>query len=343
MPDLLSQHPLWLSRLWNVLPVGLALLGEDQRYQAVNPAFCRLLAADEGTLRAWPYERIGHPLDLEVELDALVRLSEGAPAASYRRRFRPLQGDEFSAEVHCCPHHGHGILQLVIPADAPAPNAPAEERAWRSLSELATALSHDAQEPVRAVSIHLSIIAGEPLAGRPAASLQKAIGEGQRARLQLRGLSEFARLGRPVIAPAPIPLSELLAGARAAKELDAALTVSCPDGALRCDLRQLALALAHLLANAAAFTRPGVPATAAITLAQQDGFHTLAVTDAGCGIALAEQPRLFRLFATTGRGPPHGAGIGLALCRAVAEGHGGRAWLTSVPGQGTTVTMSLPS
>jgi signal transduction histidine kinase len=342
MNEHLSNDPLWLSQLWNVLPVGMALLGTDMRYQAVNPAFCRLLAADEDTLRAWPYERIGHPLDLEVELDALVRLSQGAPAASYRRRFRSLHGGEFAAEVHCCPRPGEGILQLVIPTDAPAPSDAAGERAWRSLAELAAALSHDAQEPVRAVSVHLSIIAEEPLTGRPATSLQTAISESQRSRLQLRGLSTYSRLGRPFIAPAPIPLAEILAAARVEQPVDAALAISCADGAVRCDMRQLALALAQLLANAAAFTRPDAPPSASITLAQQDGFLTISVTDTGCGIPHADQPRLFRLFATGGRGHPHGAGIGLALCRAVAEGHGGRAWLTSAPGQGTTVTLSLP-
>jgi signal transduction histidine kinase len=342
MPDRSANDPPPLAQLWNVVPVGLALLGEDQRYLAVNPAFCRLLAADEDTLRGWSYERIGHPLDLEVELDALVRLSEGAPAASYRRRFRTLHGDEFAADVHCCRHPGQGILQLVVPRDAPASSAPAAERAWRSLAELAAALSHDAQEPVRAVSIHLSIIAGEALTGRPAASLQTAIGESQRARQQLRGLSDYARLGCPVVAPSPIPLSEILAAAREVRPCDAALAISCADGAVRCDKRQLALALAHLLANAAAFVRPDAPATASILLTRQDGLHTLAVRDSGCGIPQADQHRLFRLFATGGRGLPHGAGIGLALCRAVAEGHGGRAWLTSVQGQGTTVSLSIP-
>ena len=60
------------------------------------------------------------------------------------------------------------------------------------------------------------------------------------------------------------------------------------------------------------------------------------------GIESADQQRLFRLFATLGRSDEHGAGVGLALCRAIAEGHGGRAWLDSQPGRGTAVHLSFP-
>ncbi|MBA3938168.1 MAG: PAS domain-containing protein, partial [Planctomycetes bacterium] len=76
--------------------MALAVLGADHRYRAVNPACCRLLGADEATLLGWSYERIGHPLDLDAELDALVRIASGAASAQYGRRFRPARGAEFA-------------------------------------------------------------------------------------------------------------------------------------------------------------------------------------------------------------------------------------------------------
>ncbi|MBA3938296.1 MAG: sensor histidine kinase, partial [Planctomycetes bacterium] len=109
----------------------------------------------------------------------------------------------------------------------------------------------------------------------------------------------------------------------------------------RCAARQVALALAHLLGNAAAFALPGTPAQAVISLAHADGMAVLSVADRGRGIEPRDQAHLFRLFATGGRGPEYGAGVGLAICRAVAEGHGGRAWLESAPGRGTTVHLSF--
>ena len=82
---------------------------------------------------------------------------------------------------------------------------------------------------------------------------------------------------------APVPLAELVEQAEARRDDDAPLAITIGDGALRCDPHQVALALSHLLSNAAAFTRSGVPAQARIALSDRDGLVVLSVEDAGCG------------------------------------------------------------
>jgi signal transduction histidine kinase len=338
-----SEAAAWWMRMWQAAPLALALLGADRRYRAANPAFCRLLEADEEDLLSWPYERVGHAPDLDVELDALVRLGEGAPAASYRRRFHTASGREFAATVHCCAGPGDALLQIVLPGEAEQASPAGDERAWRSLAELGAALSHDAQEPARTLSVHLSIIAEDPSADRAGSSLTAATNAARSLRGQLRGLVDFARLGRPVVAPVPTPLSDLLA--RACSELDPGRVptiVQLTEGSLPCDPRQASLALRQLLANAWSFRRADQQATARVGISRADGALVLSVADDGRGIPIGDQSRLFRLFATGGRGEGFGPGIGLALCRAVAEGHGGRAWLESTPGQGTTVSLAFP-
>lgn len=330
----------WWPGFWSESSVALTVLGTDHRYRAVNPACCRLLGADEATLLGWSYERIGHPLDLDAELDALVRIAGGAASAQYGRRFRPARGVEFAALVELCAGPD-GILQRVQPlAGTPAPAADALP--WQRLAELGGALSHDAQEPVRMASVHLSLIEARLAQGGDIrASLASATAATARVHRQLRALVDYARLGPPACDGA-VSMASLVETARAQLPTGVQVAVTgATDGTLRCDARQVALALAHLLGNAAAFALPGTSAQAMISLAHTDGMAVLSVADQGRGIEPRDQAQLFRLFATGGRGPEHGAGVGLAICRAVAEGHGGRAWLASAPGHGTTVHLSF--
>ena len=72
---------------------------------------------------------------------------------------------------------------------------------------------------------------------------------------------------------------------------------------------------------------------------------TAYVADQGIGIPLAEQGKLFQRFYRVDsslRRSTQGAGLGLFLCRAIVEAHGGRIWLRSEPGKGTTVFFTLP-
>lgn len=331
--------------LWTDSPVAIALLDADRRYRSANPAFCRLLGVDEDELKRWPYERIGHAGDLDIELDAFVRLATGTPTTSYRRRYLTAHGTEVTVGVQLTPGPDGGVLQFVTPDSAPPPPA-ATVRAWASLAEIGAALAHDAQEPVRVISSHLSVLA-ERLPGnlepRLRASLDTAGAAALRMRRQLRGLVHYARLGSPVVDAGPVTLDLILATALEEDFADQPAITLNAGVALHCDRRQAAAALRQLLANSVAFARSGIAPMVDISTALIDGVPTLSVSDNGRGIDLADQPRLFRLFATLGRGDEHGAGIGLALCRAVAEGHGGRAWLDSHPGRGTRVHLSFPS
>jgi signal transduction histidine kinase len=72
---------------------------------------------------------------------------------------------------------------------------------------------------------------------------------------------------------------------------------------------------------------------------------TAYVADRGIGIPESEQVNLFQRFYrvdSTLRRSTQGAGLGLFLCRSIVEAHGGRIWLRSEPGQGTTVFFALP-
>jgi signal transduction histidine kinase len=110
----------------------------------------------------------------------------------------------------------------------------------------------------------------------------------------------------------------------------------------RSRIRQLLL---NLLTNAVKYTPRGGRVNMRLDLA--DGLITLAVSDTGIGMAPGDLPHIFDRFwradsARTRTGERPGAGLGLAICKWIAEAHGGTIAVHSRPGRGTTFTVTLP-
>ena len=321
----------------------MAVLGPARTYLRINDAGCRLFGTEEKVIIGWSYEQLGHPLDLDVELDAHVRLAAGAGSVTYRRRFRSVRGDECVAVVRLCAGPAEQILQIIVPDPSQVPIGVAYLHG--RLTQLGATLSHDALESVRQIGI-LSGLLAHRCAGLPPRELhtlatieQAALKAGR----QLRGLAALAALGLPVIDPAPVllrPLIETAWNEQSVAAPDSVLTIEIADD-LRwcCDPNQLALALRALLANAIGFRQPIRSLLVHCTVAIVDECCTIQVRDNGRGIPTFDQARLFRIFTTIGNDA--GVGLGLAMVRAVAEGHGGQATLMSESGSGTVVSLTL--
>jgi signal transduction histidine kinase len=107
-------------------------------------------------------------------------------------------------------------------------------------------------------------------------------------------------------------------------------------------VRQLVL---NLLTNAVKYTPRG--GQVSVELHQADGRVVIAVTDTGVGIAPGDLPHIFDRFwradtARTRTGERPGAGLGLAICKWIAEAHGGTIEVHSRPGRGSRFTVTLP-
>jgi signal transduction histidine kinase len=118
---------------------------------------------------------------------------------------------------------------------------------------------------------------------------------------------------------------------------------SDPDvGVVEADERRIRQVVFNLLANAVKFTPAG--GSVDVRSARLDGEVHVSVADTGPGIASEDQLRIFEEFQQTDVGAEQreGTGLGLALSKKLVELHGGRIWVESEVGKGSTFTFSLP-
>jgi light-regulated signal transduction histidine kinase (bacteriophytochrome) len=104
----------------------------------------------------------------------------------------------------------------------------------------------------------------------------------------------------------------------------------------------LRLLLQNLVSNAVKFHRPDAPPRIQVSVAEEPTHWVLAVSDNGIGIKEQYFGRIFDIFRRLHSGREYaGTGIGLALCRKIAEMHGGAITVQSQPGAGSTFRVTL--
>ncbi|EMA47195.1 multi-sensor signal transduction histidine kinase [Halobiforma nitratireducens JCM 10879] len=118
------------------------------------------------------------------------------------------------------------------------------------------------------------------------------------------------------------------------------------------DADQLRQVFQNLLDNAVEYSGDGPPrievsarrVDASVGADVDDCTWVVSVSDDGIGIAPADQERIFEVFNRLHSRDEHpGTGIGLSLCERIVERHGGEIWVDSEPGEGTTVSFTLPA
>jgi len=111
------------------------------------------------------------------------------------------------------------------------------------------------------------------------------------------------------------------------------------------DAERIRAVLVNYLENAFKYAPPPAGITVAVGASPVGGRARLSVCDQGPGIAAADHARLFeRFFRVPGAAKrTHGLGLGLYICRAIAEAHGGAVGVISAPGAGATFWIDLPS
>jgi signal transduction histidine kinase len=114
-------------------------------------------------------------------------------------------------------------------------------------------------------------------------------------------------------------------------------------GQIRADERKIRQVVLNLLSNAIKFTPEG--GRIEVAAVSKDESAEVSVSDTGVGIAPEDQQAVFEEFRQVGTAEKkaEGTGLGLALCRKFIELHGGRIWVTSQVGVGSTFTFTIPA
>ncbi|AGB38379.1 PAS domain S-box protein [Natronococcus occultus] len=351
-----------LETLFQVLPVGAVVADGDGSLLKANDVAKEIWGGDVFDAQSVDdYEKYsatwaesGEPVDPEEWTMAQVLRGESVAEPNVYE-IDPFDGDRRIIMEHGEPvRDGDGdviraIVTLTDITERKAYEQKLEESNER-LEQFAYAASHDLQEPLRMITSYLELLErryGDRLDENGEEFLAYAVDGAERMREMIDGLLEFARVdtrGEPF---EPVELDVVLE-----ETLDTLRIKIDESGAeieleslprVRGDEAQLRQLFQNLLSNAIEYSGDEPPRVR-VEADRAGETWTVAVRDEGVGIDADEQDRIFDVFERLHSQEEHpGTGIGLALCERIVERHGGEIRVDSEPGEGTTVTFTLPA
>ncbi len=218
--------------------------------------------------------------------------------------------------------------------------------------EFVANVSHELRTPVASLKALAETLDDGALEDPPAARLflARMLVEADRLALLVEELLELALLESGAAKLAQQPFNVATVVQRAAERLQAnadhrgimLLVQPCPEEAMVIgDALRLERVLVNLLDNAVKFTPPG--GHIRLGCEARAGQALIAVADTGAGIPARDRARVFERFYKADRArASSGIGLGLAIAKHTVEAHGGRIWLESAEGGGSTFFVSLP-
>ena len=223
----------------------------------------------------------------------------------------------------------------------------------RARTNLVATLSHELNTPLTSLGFCVELLLRKPELEREQHELLTSIqDDAARMRRLASDLVELARGQGPVITVQSIPvnLAEMvqavikgfaLQAEQKQVRLEAKIERSATE--VRADPLKLSWVVSNLIANALRYTPSG--GTISVSLSGTESGVRLRVSDTGPGIPLPVREHLFERFAQwrVNGSEPGSAGLGLAIAKEIVDAHGGRIFVDSELGQGTSFTVELPA
>jgi len=340
---------------------ALFVIDDDGRIRVINGAVSSLLGYRDSDVMGRSIDTL-EPHDLDDTISrTLAELSRRGPIRDQERVFRHRDGSKVDVSVSISPISDNSVQRgaVVIARDIrERKKADAElreftkrlEQSNRELEDFAYVASHDLQEPLRKIQAFGDLLESKHAEALPPQArdyISRMRSAAKRMQVLINDLLTFSRVttkGQPFVT---VNLDQI------AHEVAHDLEVRLHDvgGAIYigelptidADPLQMRQLLQNLAGNALKFHRPGVAPLVRIDAAISDSRCRLTVEDNGIGFEEKYAERIFQMFERLhGRGAYEGTGIGLAICRRIAERHGGTIEARSKAGEGSTFTVTLP-
>ncbi|HYO68173.1 MAG TPA: ATP-binding protein [Archangium sp.] len=333
-------------------PVMMMVCDADERIRFINYTIPGLTLAD---VVGHSYYRFTPPEDVEM-VRGYVRqvLATGEPVSYEHRPSRPIGPEWYSVQVGPI-RSGERVIGFTVCLMDISDLKRTQLRLEQSNQELenfASVASHDLQEPLRKIqtfSERLKVAYAQALGPEGRDQLERLNDAATRMRKLIDDLLSYSRVASKTHTFLPVDLTETARGVlgdleTVIEQSGATVTVG-PLPSLEASPMQMRQLLQNLLSNALKFRREGVAPVISVQAAVHPASRQceLRVEDNGIGFDEKYLDRIFNVFQRLhGRGKYEGTGIGLAICRKIAERHGGSLGARSTPGQGSTFIVTLP-
>jgi PAS domain S-box-containing protein len=318
-----------------------------------NPALARLVAEERENLLNRPLALLAAgSRDIERLLAAL---GGDGPSGELELRLRRSEGGPLAVAVTVNPHRGAkgspcGAILCVRDASAQRRQ---NELARRNdeLEHCVQTLAHDLRSPLVALLGFSRLLRqdyADHLDDTASHFIDRIEQAGRTMEALIHDLLELSRIGQPGERPSMVdPRAVLLQlHAEVKPRLEAAdieLVLPSDPPLVFCDRTRLYQVFSNLIGNGIQHMGACDGARIEVAVVEDEEFHRISVQDTGRGIAPEHHQRIFEVFQSMGSRPDgsRGTGIGLAIVRKIAETHGGRAWVESEPGRGSTFHVTL--
>lgn len=335
---------------------GMLLISLEERILYWNEGATRLFGYDESEALGKPFSLIFTPEDRELGVSSKELAKAHAQGWSEDERWhRHKSGARFwgSGVVTALydeqgRHHGYSkmLRNMTLRKET-------EDKLKSDLSELVHfthSLSHDLQEPLRTVRIYLGLIRRKLGSVGTEKNVDELMGIAEQgaARMQtlLTDLLSYVQVDRRNYAFERADASALcdmaISNLRVLIDENDALVTRTSLPVVRAYPSLLTQVFQNLISNAIRYRKPGVRPLVLVEAVSENDDWIFSVKDNGIGISPEAQKKAFVAFERLDAGADRpGTGLGLFLCKRVIERHGGRIWIESVAGQGTTFKFTL--